>query len=232
MDKLDMDRSLVETADGSHSLYVPALDEQYHSRHGALQESRHVFIDMGLRAAASGGEPLRILEIGFGTGLNALLSMAWGGGELRYAAVEAYPLGVEEAGVLNYARLLEGEMEDAAACFGWLHGADWGSWQEWPGGGFSLLKMEARIEDFELEGAADLVYFDAFAPDKQPELWTEAVFGKMRDLMAPGGILVTYCAKGAVRRALQAVGFEVERLPGPPGKREMLRARKPLDQIP
>lgn len=226
-----MARSLVETGDGSHSLYVAHLDEQYHSRHGALQESLHVFIEMGLRAVPNPEVPLRILEIGFGTGLNALLTLAFMSDRpLRYATVEAFPVSAEEAGALNYVSLLEAEHPKAGEWFEWLHAAEWEAWQDAAGIGFQLFKTKADIADFEAPEPADLVYFDAFAPNKQPELWTEDMFRKMAGKMAPGGILVTYCAKGAVRRAMQAAGLEVERLPGPPGKREMLRATKPLAQ--
>lgn len=229
MNELDMRRKLVETGDGSHSLYVPALDEQYHSRHGALQESQHVFIEMGLKCFGDGEEPLRILEIGFGTGLNALLTLVEPRGRpVRYTTVEAYPLSMEEAATLNYPSLLA--VEAAADWFRWLHEAPWGMWASLAGQDFALYKWETMIEQMETGERFDLVYFDAFAPSKQPGLWTPEVFERMASLMSPGAVLVTYCAKGAVRRGMQAAGLEVERLPGPPGKREMLRARKVLEQ--
>ncbi len=215
-------RHLVETGDGSHSLYVPALDEQYHSRHGAYNESQHVFIEMGLQAVDPVREPLRILEIGFGTGLNALLTLAATERKIEYIGVEAYPLAWEEAEKLNYPELVGGE--NAEKWFEWLHQSPWEVPVNASNRPFSLTKHQADFFEFELEGPVDLVYFDAFAPNKQPELWTEAMFQRMADFMAPGAVLTTYCAKGAVRRAMQSVGLEVERLPGPPGKREMLRA--------
>ena len=213
-------RELVETGDGSHSLYVPDLDEQYHSRHGAIQESEHVFLDMGLRRAEENGpDRLRILEIGFGTGLNALLTLLRATVPVEYVGIEKYPVQVEEAAALNYTAVLGGvqDME-------WLHATPWEDWNQHPEQPFRLKKQNLDFFDIALEEPVDLIYFDAFAPNKQPELWTEEMFAHMAELLHPGGILTTYCAKGAVRRALQSVGLKVARLPGPPGKREMLRA--------
>lgn len=221
----EMERKIVTTGDGSHSLYVPALDEQYHSRHGALQESLHVFIGMGYRHwLQQGASAVRILEIGFGTGLNALLTV----GEARqsavphmYIGVEAYPLSMEEAAQLNYAQHLA--TPEAEKDFERLHAAPWGETVAILDN-FELHKLQVRIEDFARDAPVDIIYFDAFAPNKQPELWTQAIFKKMFQLLRPGGLLVTYCAKGDVRRAMLAAGFDVARIPGPPGKREMLRA--------
>lgn len=219
----DMTRHIVDTGDGSHSLYVPALDEQYHSRHGALQESRHVFIAKGWDAVVEGRKSLRILEIGFGTGLNALLTVAAGAAqevEVHYTGVEAYPLSWEEARLLNYASQM-GEVE-AAGWFAALHRAAWGEdvvIRE----GFVLHKLRGKIEEFVLAEPVDLIYFDAFAPTKQPELWTVGVFERMRGMLRAGGLLTTYCSKGDVRRAMLAAGFRVEKVGGPVGKREMLR---------
>ncbi|HHG86438.1 MAG TPA: SAM-dependent methyltransferase [Bacteroidetes bacterium] len=221
-----MKRHLVETGDGSHSLFVPALNEQYHSWHGALSESRHVFVEMGLRSVVAGlpaGEAVRILEIGFGTGLNALLTLQAGDREVWYTGVEAYPLLEAEVQQLNYPAKT-GEAH-AAMHFAQLHAVDWGGWQVVVPD-FHLFKMNARIEDFRLDERVHLVYFDAFAPDKQPELWTSEVFARMYEMLLPGGRLTTYCAKGAVRRTMASVGFSVERCAGPPGKREMLCANK------
>lgn len=218
-----MDRTLVDTEDGSHSLYVPLLDEQYHSRHGAIQESQHVFLQMGL--APREESQVRILEIGFGTGLNALLTALAPSPAIDYIGVEAYPIRAEEAAQLNYAGLVP----EGQPVFDWLHTSPWGEWSNCPQvDGFRLFKLAERFENFDLDEAVHLIYFDAFAPDKQPELWTEAMFQKMARLLLPGGTLVTYSAKGSVRRTLQSVGLEIEKLPGPPGKREMLRALKPF----
>jgi tRNA U34 5-methylaminomethyl-2-thiouridine-forming methyltransferase MnmC len=222
-----MERHLIETGDGSHSLYVPALDEHYHSIHGALQESRHVFLEAGLMAMASQGPTIRILEIGFGTGLNAILTAARAlesGLRIDYLTVEAHPLSKEEFLALNYATRIGGP--DTEALWKAMHEAPWeASIAIHPQ--FQLQKWHRRLEELDPVEAVDLIYFDAFAPEKQPELWTDAVFAQMFAACKAGGILVTYCAKGAVRRSMQAAGFVVERIPGPPGKREMMRARRP-----
>ncbi|HEX2898765.1 MAG TPA: tRNA (5-methylaminomethyl-2-thiouridine)(34)-methyltransferase MnmD [Bacteroidia bacterium] len=221
-----MERHVVATADGSHSLFVPALDEHYHSRHGALQESRHVFIEMGLRPCMAGQSQIRILEIGFGTGLNALLTAVEAvgfAGRIDYWAVEAYPLTPSETALLNYPDLVGDEK--AAMIWNAIHGADWGESVEIIPG-FFLTKLHAKIEDFDLPTPVDLIYFDAFAPEKQPELWSAAIFGKMFRLLQSPGLLTTYCAKGDVRRTMLAAGFQVRKEKGPPGKREMLVATK------
>jgi tRNA U34 5-methylaminomethyl-2-thiouridine-forming methyltransferase MnmC len=209
----------VRTADGSMTLYAPAFGEHYHSIHGALQESQHVFIGAGWQQMPEG--PVSVFEMGFGTGLNALLTLlAAGGRAVRYTAVEAFPLAEDQWRRLNYADLLGG-----AAAFAALHAAPWG----WPveiRPGFTLHKAACRLEEFEPELPFGLVYYDAFAPGSQPELWTEAALARVAGWMNPGACFVTYCAKGSVRRALLAAGLQAERLPGPPGKREMLRAWK------
>lgn len=218
-------RQLVETGDGSHSLYVTDLDEQYHSRHGAIQESLHVFIAMGL--AAREEDQLRILEIGFGTGLNAWLTAEKADGKtITYIGIDAYPLTLDEASSLNYTSEYEGDQD----LFQWLHEAPWETINQHPDHPrFRLHKKHSRIEEFELTEPVQLIYFDAFAPEKQPELWTDEIFEKMFRLLTPGGTLVTYSAKGEVRRTMIRTGFQIEKLPGPPGKREMLRAMKPFD---
>lgn len=226
-----MERQLIETSDGSHSLFVPALNEQYHSRHGALQESRHVFLKMGWEIAKEDKNHLRILEIGFGTGLNALLTALVAQSDevfVEYVAVEAYPVESEHLTALNYAKLID--LEGAADIFDSLHAAKWNSKAKLSNF-FELEKLLAKIEDFDCDGNFDLVYFDAFAPEKQVELWTLEIFEKMLALMSEGGRLVTYCAKGVVRRTMIAAGFEVQKVPGPPGKREMLVAIKKSKQL-
>ncbi|MDR1344159.1 MAG: tRNA (5-methylaminomethyl-2-thiouridine)(34)-methyltransferase MnmD [Tannerellaceae bacterium] len=211
-----------QTADGSHTLFVPEINEHYHSVNGAIQESLHVFINAGLRCLSK--ENIRILEIGFGTGLNALLSLleAERTDKLRieYHTVELYPLPAELTSALNYAeQLCPGRKE----WFDALHTAPWGE-DVMITPNFILHKIKGDCNLCELPDSIDLVYFDAFAPDKQPEMWSQEIFDALYKRMAEGGILTTYCAKGAVRRMMIKAGYSVERIPGPPGKREMIRA--------
>lgn len=223
-----MERKIVKTADGSTTIYLPDLDEHYHSRHGALQEAYHVFIRMGLDkvVADKGNQPISILEIGFGTGLNALITLleaAERNLNISYKGIEAFPVTEEELRAMNYTDTME--QQQAGDYFLGLHALPWeekGAVTSF----FSLHKRQLGFKDIADVATADLIYFDAFGPRVQPELWTEEIFAKMFTSLKPGGVLVTYSAKGSVRRAMQAVGFAVERLPGPPGKREMLRARK------
>lgn len=221
-----MERRLIQTADGSHSLFVPSLDEQYHSRHGAVQESRHVFIEEGLRAAAGARKQLHILEYGFGTGLNALLTATVARMldiAVDYQAIEAYPLTADEVQALNYATHVAGD--HVAADWEAIHAGAWGEWAE-VHPRFRILRHHRDMLGFDGGPWADVVYYDAFAPDKQPELWTVEAMGAVWANMAEGGLLTTYCAKGDVRRAMQAAGLAVTKRPGPPGKREMLVGRK------
>ncbi len=219
------------TADGSPTFYVPALDEHYHSRHGAAQESRHVFIEAGLRPLLAAGigqrKPLRVLEVGLGTGLNALLTLAaveTTPAAIRYDGYETFPLPPAAVAALAPQWADNPRLSQA---FAQLHAAPWGDAVALAPS-FTLTKMQAQIEAADLPGAAyDLLYFDAFAPEKQPELWTEDVFAKLYAAAAPGAVLVSYCAQGQFRRNLRAAGWLTEKLPGPPGKREMTRARKP-----
>lgn len=214
------------TEDGSHTFFVPELDEHYHSTHGAIQESRHVFIDAGLRQCVK--SEINVLEIGFGTGLNAFLALLEAENKSKkidFTSLELYPIPLSDAEKLNYADLIDSTKKDV---FDKLHRAEWGKWHQITLY-FSLLKQQvdfSKPSDFHPENRFDVVFFDAFAPEKQPEMWTQAIFDKIYSLCNPDAVLTTYCAKGAVRRMLQASGFSVERLPGPPGKREMLRAVK------
>lgn len=220
-----MKRHIEVTADGSTTLRVDAWDEPYHSMHGAIQESRHVFIKNGLYLC--GKRALRILEIGFGTGLNALLSLMEAESRqlaILYTAIEAYPLTLPEIGQLNYLEQLK--TPEYSDCFKQMHSCPWEK-ENVLTPYFTLVKNNCNILRFSADRLFDLIYFDAFGAGVQPELWTEAVFRQMYRALDNGGILVTYAARGSVRRAMQAVGFSVERLPGPPGKREMLRAVKP-----
>ena len=215
--------SLKRTGDGSHTLYHQKLDEYYHSWHGAIQESRHVFIENGLHQV--GGKHLRLLEIGFGTGLNACLTCIEAeklGIEVDYHSIELYPLSGEVIDRLNYSSLL-GESKEL---YRYIHEAGWDEpHQITPF--FSIYKILVDFLKFQPEATYQLIYFDAFAPEKQPGMWEKTQLLKMFHALEPGGIFVTYCAKGKVKRMLRDIGLRVESLPGPPGKREMVRARRP-----
>ncbi|HZJ80060.1 MAG TPA: tRNA (5-methylaminomethyl-2-thiouridine)(34)-methyltransferase MnmD [Dysgonamonadaceae bacterium] len=222
-----LNTEMVTTEDGSHSLYVPHLNEHYHSTHGAIQESRHVYIHVGLHACQL--QQTNILEIGFGTGLNALLTLLEcdkTNKQVHYTSLELYPLDLERAAQLNYAHQLGGDRE--SALFMALHKAPWDeSMKITPT--FDLHKIETDFSNpnnFNTNTRFDLIYFDAFAPEKQPDMWTQQIFDKLFSLCNKNAVITTYCAKGVVRRMLQSAGFAVERLPGPPGKREILRGRK------
>ncbi len=218
-----MKRQLKQTEDGSHTLYVTAIDETYHSVHGATNESLHVFIHAGFDLYRK--KELNILEVGFGTGLNAYLtalSAEEGNKTVHYTSVEKYPIGEETWTQLNFA----GNDADKQALFEKIHSTEWEK-EICITDNFYLQKIQADFCNLDLKDDFDLIYYDAFSPEKQPELWTESIFQKLYLHTKPEGILTTYCAKGSVRRAMQAAGFTVERIPGPKGKREMLRARKP-----
>ena len=215
---------LEQTADGSYTLYVPELDEHYHSVKGALTESQHIFIDMGLKHSPVPAP--HILEIGLGTGLNCFLTLLAAEETKRhvhYTGIERYPLSEEIIRQLDYPSLINrGHTEEYFA----IHQS---SWEEdkvlspW----FTLRKQEGDFTNYTFDKGYDIIYFDAFAPEKQPEMWNQSLFDGLYRILNEGGILTTYCAKGVVRRMLQAAGFMVERLPGPPGgKREILRATK------
>lgn len=223
-----MKREIIKTADGSSTIYLPELNEHYHSKHGAIQEAQHVFIKMGLLEVISRSNPseISILEIGFGTGLNALVT--WQqildkNIALNYTGVEAYPVLEEEIASLNFPEELN-EI-DGHSFFKKLHAASWEETHQLLEN-FTLTKQKKFFHEIDDKLQYDLIYFDAFGARVQPDLWTVDIFKKMYDSLIPGGILVTYAAKGSVRRAMLEVGFLVERLPGPPGKREMLRATK------
>ncbi|MCO5230409.1 MAG: tRNA (5-methylaminomethyl-2-thiouridine)(34)-methyltransferase MnmD [Chitinophagales bacterium] len=218
-------RELKYTADGSATLYVPHWDEHYHSVHGAIQESNHVFINAGLKYFIEEYSPdvVRIYEVGFGTGLNAFLTAKWAlENQIRieYYSIEAYPLSIEEALSLNYT---EGFESQWLILYEELHRVSWNE-KNRISDYFSIHKINGKIEDKMNVKDIDIVYFDAFAPSAQPELWTEDVFQSFYNIMSKNGILVTYCAKGAVRRAMKAADWKIEKLQGPPGKREMTRA--------
>ena len=215
---------LEQTADGSYTLYVPELDEHYHSVKGALTESQHIFIDMGLKHSTATAP--HILEIGFGTGLNCVLTLLEAKESQRhihYTGIERYPLNEEIIRKLNYPSIIGKECEEDYFA---IHQAPWEEdvcLSPW----FTLHKLEGDFTHYSFEQKYDIIYFDAFAPEKQPEMWEQSLFDNLYQVLNEGGILTTYCAKGVVRRMLQTAGFKVERLPGPPGgKREILRATK------
>jgi len=230
-----MNREIVVTQDGSHSISIPAMNVTYHSIFGAIRESLHVFIKEGLQYAMARrpvSGPLYIFEMGFGTGLNALLTAAEAGRsglQVYYEAIDAFPLDKEQAGLLNYCGQLE--RTDLKPLFEQLHQSEWNK-ETALTPGFTLKKIWSPLADyFENRGQStgagiNIVYYDAFAPDIQPELWTLEIFTHLYKLMAPGGVLITYCSKGDVRRAMLAAGFAAEKIPGPPGKWEILRASK------
>ncbi len=216
---------IITTADGSHSLFDEALNETYHSIHGAIQESRHVFIKSGLEYVLqiNTSDSISILEVGLGTGLNALLTLQFVKElprQIHYTAVESSPLNEGIWSNLNYSRLL-GLVDHYER----IHRAEWETEQTWDN--FILLKLRQRLQNLEFFlSDFDLVYYDAFAPSKQSELWELSVLTKIGDAIKPGGVLVTYCATGQLKRNLKTIGFTVETLAGPPGKKEMVRATK------
>lgn len=212
------------TADGSATIYVPHLDEHYHSTKGAFTESCYIFRDCGLLHYHSKtfATSIKVLEIGFGTGLNAAVTANATNSDfaVHYISLELYPVEIEMIRQLSYDKILDTELITK------LHEAQW----EKPQDISPYFVLEKRLCDFTscpLPQDIDVVYFDAFAPEKQPEMWSEDLFKRIYNAMSPGGILTTYCAKGEIRRMLQHIGFTIERLPGPPGgKREILRATK------
>jgi len=237
-----MESILIKTSDGSHSLYVKELDEHYHSIHGAIQEGKHVFIEMGVKAlpfanktsapplllekGEGGFSSINILEIGLGTGLNALLThleILKNPIHIYYTALEAFPLNAEIINQLNYIELLDAKPH--RAFFDHIHSCEWG--KDIPLSPYFVLhKIKNTLQVVKFENQFDIIYFDAFGPRVQPEMWTEEIFTKIYAATKSDGFLVTYCAKGEVKRTLRKVGFTVETLQGPPGKREMVRARK------
>ena len=218
-----MERKIELTEDGSHTLYLPEMDEHFHSIHGAIQESMHVFIETGLKKCNK--SEINILEIGFGTGLNALLSYLHREGKtIHYYSIEKYPLVEHEYLQLNYVQNYAPEIKPV---FHQMHACEWEK-QVAIKEGFFLTKLNSDLPTANLSELPlfDLIYFDAFAPGKQPEMWTDQIFQKIAAQCQTGGIFTTYCAKGNVRRSLQQNGFIMQRLPGPPGKKQILYGEK------
>lgn len=219
-----MKRKIIETADGSSSLLMEEWGETYHSRHGAIQEAKHVFIQNGLSLFKN--QAVSVLEIGFGTGLNAFITYLEApklDQVIDYVGVEAYPILEQEAEKLNYVSLLDAE--DSKEVFHLMHRCSWGVPQP-ISEDFVLTKRKQFFNEITDENRFNLIYFDAFGYQYQPELWSEEIFKKMFAALVPGGVLVTYACRGNIKRALIASGFTIEKLAGPPGKREMLRAFK------
>lgn len=225
-----MKRKIITTSDGSKTIQIEDWNEQYHSIHGAIQEANHVFLKHGLlffcSEKSSNSEPVAILEIGFGTGLNAFLTLIEAEKlnlNIDYLGIEAYPVELEEIQQLNYVELISEEHQEN---FEELHSVTWETSHHITSN-FKLEKQKKFFQDIDVKNQFNIIYFDAFGARVQPDLWTEQIFTIMFNALKADGILVTYAAKGSVRRAMQAVGFIVDRLPGPPGKREMLRGTKP-----
>lgn len=219
-----MKREIIITNDGSSSIYVPELNETYHSKNGAIQEAYHVFINAGFSQINKNS--INILEIGFGTGLNAFITYLEAkktNTQINYIGVEAYPVSHEEIKVLNYVKELNVNSEHSV--FDMMHHLDWGVENE-ISPQFKITKRKQLFQDINDFECYDLIYFDAFGFSVQPELWSEEIFQAMYNSLLINGILVTYACRGSIKRAMLKVGFKVEKLPGAPGKREMLRALK------
>ncbi len=221
-----MEPEIITTTDGSHTLYVPELKEHYHSINGAIQESKHVFINAGLkRIMENGKDKITILEVGMGTGLNVILNhieAMEAGKVIDYTTLEVQPLSESIVAKLNYKEYMD---DKYGPIFDRIHKSEWNIRVPLSANS-SLTKVNEKVEEFRSIAKYDLVYFDGFAPEVQPEIWGAEIFALVYDMMALGGILVTYCAKGVVKRAMKDCGFVVESIPGPTGKREMTRARK------
>ena len=220
-----MKTEVVLTNDGSHTLFLPEMNEQYHSLNGAITESKHVYIEKGFNYWNN--KNAIVFEVGFGTGLNTLLTAIEAKKTKKhclYYTIEKYPLDLELIKKLNYGKLISKEAEN---CYMKIHEAEWSKTTQ-INEYFSVYKIEGDLKTFIFNEIPlfGVIYFDAFGPEKQPEMWTNDIFRKMADQTSENGVIVTYSAKGEVRRQLQNAGFEMERLPGPPGKKQMLRGIK------
>jgi tRNA U34 5-methylaminomethyl-2-thiouridine-forming methyltransferase MnmC len=225
-----MKRSIVTTEDGSKTIRLEEWNEHYHSTHGAIQEALHVYINAGLNFYYAQNktetQPIRVLEAGFGTGLNALLALIWSKQhniQLNYTGVEAYPISRDEQQALDYHEAIDGD--EVKSVFDLIHKIPWNERLKVTET-FSLEKRQSLFSEVDLQSEADLVFFDAFGPRVQPELWETPVLQRFYDALKPGGVFVTYSVKGTAKRAMQGLGFEVNIIEGPPGKRHMMRAIK------
>ena len=224
-----MEREIIQTLDGSTTIHLKEWDECYHSKHGAIQEAQHVFIKNGLSLFPN--QSVSILEIGFGTGLNAFISFLESSKlnqSINYVGVEAYPVNATEVLAMNYVDELNAKSQKEV--FEKMHESKWNEKIELTAE-FELTKRKQFFDEIDDIEQFDLIYFDAFGYRVQPELWSTAIFQKMYTALRPGGKLVTYAARGVVKRSMMEVGFTVEKLPGPPGKREMFRASKAIVTI-
>ena len=224
-----MEHNLIITGDGSHSVALPSMSVTYHSTHGAIQESQHVFIASGLEYVTANSTAIKnssVFEMGFGTGLNALLTLVTAEQlqqKIYYETVEAFPLAPDFFSALNYCALLQ--RPDLVPAFLQMHQCSWNTTVELDPY-FSFRKINTPLADHSFEDAPDIIYFDAFAPDIQPDLWTEAIFTKLYRAANTNAVLTTYCSKSIVRKAMAAAGWKVEKIAGPPHKREIVRAIK------
>jgi tRNA U34 5-methylaminomethyl-2-thiouridine-forming methyltransferase MnmC len=225
-----VEKKIIITEDGSSSISIPKINVTYHSVHGAIQESNHVFIEAGLKSVRPlvTASRINIFEMGFGAGLNALLTLIESEKseqKIYYETIELLPLNNEEIKSLNYCEQLR--RNDLQKIFEQMHYCDWEK-EITITHNFIFKKIKTSLLNFQTSESFELIYFDAFDPNIQPELWTKEIFEKMFSILNPGGILVTYSSKGEVRRAMQAIGFSVEKIQGPQGKREIIRAGKQI----
>ena len=224
-----MEREIIQTLDGSTTIHLKEWDECYHSKHGAIQEAQHVFIQNGLSLFPN--QSVSILEIGFGTGLNAFITLLESKKlhqSIQYVGVEAYPVNAAEVIAMNYVTELNAISDEAL--FKKMHESNWDE-KVVLHPEFELTKRKQFFDEIDAVEEFDLIYFDAFGYRVQPELWSTAIFKKMFTALRPGGKLVTYAARGVVKRSMIEVGFTVEKLAGPPGKREMFRASKAIESV-
>lgn len=223
MNSLPPIAEIIKTEDGSDTLYVAELDEHYHSVHGAIKESEFIFLNAGFDF--SGADPVRIFEAGFGTGLNVLLTALRSLKDRRkvhYSTIEKFPLSDDIINSLNYKDFVP---EEGKRIYEMIHSSEWNIPVKILDN-FTLVKISGDLTSFSANGNFDLIYFDAFGPDKQPEIWSDKVFEMIADHTVQDGVFITYSAKGEVKRRLVKYGFKVTILQGPPGKRHILRAVK------